>query len=383
MKAGCWLLVACSRLFGKYILLPRGSKTHANFPCVSLWRSLVTASRATISSADFFNPRGRAFAPLILILTFVLPSCRNRPDEYQRLLIFQKKCAEILGTRSGAILVMNPRSGLVLALINEKLGVQSSTRPGSTFKLVTALALVKNGIVRSTDQLICNGQVDIRGKTYRCWLREGHGEQNLLQALANSCNVYFYQAGEKLATEKLKAMARRLHLGDCTGINLANENCGALPEWVSDDERINFTVGQARALAVTPLQMLSMISILANGGVNYRLFYPNTPQEHETFRSELKETFHFGDELRIVREGLRQSVAYGTSAAAKLPEVAIAGKTGTSSAYFGNKTDAWFAGFAPFEKPEIAVVIFLENGRGALDAAPMAREVLKNYFVSF
>jgi len=214
-------------------------------------------------------------------------------------------------------------------------------------------------------------------------LREGHGEQNLFQALANSCNVYFFQAGERLAAEKLKATARQLHLGECTGVNLADENCGELPDWVSDDERINFMVGQARALAVTPLQMLTMISVLANGGLYYRPFYPSSPQEYETFQPELKDAIHFGDEFRIIKEGLRQSVAYGTSATAKLSDVAIAGKTGTSSAYFGNKTDAWFAGFAPFEKPEIAVVIFLENGRGALDAAPMAREVLKNYFVSF
>jgi penicillin-binding protein 2 len=92
------------------------------------------------------------------------------------------------------------------------------------------------------------------------------------------------------------------------------------------------------------------------------------------------EKVHFGDELRIVKEGLRQSVAYGTSAGAKLPNIIVAGKTGTASEYFGAKTDAWFAGFAPFEKPEIAVVIFLENARGAIDAAPMSGEVFRSYF---
>jgi len=316
-----------------------------------------------------------------LVVVWLLVSNRNTHHlEYSRILDFRKKCVEILGNRPGAILVMNPRNGLVLALINEKLGVQSSMRPGSTFKIVTALALVKNEIVRPTEQFICNGQIDIRGKTYRCWLRTGHGEQNLFQALANSCNVYFFQAGERLAAEKLNTAARQLHLGKCTGINLANEDCGELPDWVSDDERVNFTVGQARALAVTPLQMLSMISILANGGFNYRPFYPNSLAAYGKFHPELKETLHFGDELRVIKEGLRQSVAYGTSAAAKLSEITMAGKTGTSSEYFGNKTAGWFVGFAPFEKPEIAVVVFLENGRGALDAAPMAKKVFLNYF---
>jgi len=337
-------------------------------------------------AVGFFNQRGRksffnvVLLPLLFTILLSSSSCRNRVDDYTRLLVFRKKCAEILGDRSGAILVMNPRNGLVLALINEKLGVQSSTRPGSTFKIVTALALLQNGVIAPADQFICQGQLERRGKTYRCWWREGHGEQNLFQALANSCNVYFFQAGERLMTEKLNATARQLRLGKCTGINRANENCGELPDWLSDDERTNFIVGQARALAVTPLQMLAMISVLANGGLSYRPFYPSSRQEYETFQPELQEALHFGAELRIIKEGLRQSVAYGTSAAAKLSDRTSAGKTGTASAYFGNKTDAWFAGFAPFEKPEIAVVIFLENGRGALDAAPLAREVLRNYF---
>lgn len=288
-----------------------------------------------------------------------------------------------MGTRSGAILAMNPNNGLVLAVVNEKLGVQNSTRPGSTFKIVTALTLLKNGLVNPADQFICNGQVEFRGKIHRCWLREGHGEQNLVQALANSCNVFFYQAGERLSLEKLAAGARQFYLGECTGINFPNEDGGKIPVWVSDEEKINFLVGQARSLAVTPLQMLALISIVANGGFYYRPFYPGSPQEFERFRPELKGSIHFGDELRLVKEGLRQSVAYGTSAAAKLPQLTVAGKTGTSSAYFGVKTDAWFAGFAPYEKPEIAVVVFLEDGRGAMEAAPIARQVFVSYFVVF
>ncbi len=317
------------------------------------------------------------------IFWFLFSQRSDLSYDFTALLFFRKKCVEILGTRSGAILVMNPNNGLMLAVVNEKLGVQNSTRPGSTFKIVTALALLKNVIINPADQFICNGQVEIRGKIHRCWLREGHGEQNLVQALANSCNVYFYQAGESLSPEKLAASARHFHLGEYTGVNLSNEDGGKIPVWVSDEEKINFLVGQARSLAVTPLQMLALISAVANGGFYYRPFYPNSPKELEMFRPELKGTIHFGDELRLVKEGLRQSAAYGTSAAVKLPQMTVAGKTGTSSSYFGAKTDAWFAGFAPFEKPEIAVVVFLEDGRGAMDAAPIAREVFASYFHLF
>jgi penicillin-binding protein 2 len=133
-------------------------------------------------------------------------------------------------------------------------------------------------------------------------------------------------------------------------------------------------------LAVTPLQVLRLISAIANEGTFYRPFYPTSQQEFEKFRPELVEKIHFGDELRIAKEGMRQSVAYGTSIGAKLSDIIVAGKTGTASEYFGAKTDAWFVGFAPFEKPEIAVVVFLENGRGAMDAAPMARHIFERYF---
>lgn len=338
--------------------------------------------KSKILSVGFFNPWWRKrYLRFLLSLVVLLPlSCTNQSSHYTRLLTFRKKCIEILGSRSGAILAMNPRNGMVLALVNEKLGVQSSTRPGSTFKIVTALTLLKNGVVNPADQFVCNGQVEIRGKTYRCWLREGHGEQSLLQAIANSCNVYFYQAGESMPAEALQSTARQFHFGECTGINLAGEDCGEVPDWVSSEEKINFIVGQARALAVTPLQMLRLISAIANEGAFYRPFYPTSQQEFEKFQPELMEKIHFGDELRIVKAGMRQSVAYGTSVGAKLPDMIVAGKTGTASEYFGAKTDAWFVGFAPFEKPEIAVVVFLEDSRGAMDAAPMAGEVFRSYF---
>jgi penicillin-binding protein 2 len=338
--------------------------------------------KSKVLSVGFFNPWGRKrnLCLVLSLVSFLLSSCTNQSNHYTRLLTFRKKCAEILGSRSGTILAMNPRNGMVLALVNEKLGVQSSTRPGSTFKIVTALTLLKNGVVTPTDQFVCYGQVEILGKIYRCWLREGHGEQNLLQAIANSCNAYFYQAGESMPAEALQATARQLHFDECTGINLAGENCGEVPAWLSPEEKINFSVGQARALAVTPMQMLRLIAAVANGGTLYRPFYPASHREFEKFRPELMEKIHFGNELWIVKEGLRQSVAYGTSVGAKLPNIIVAGKTGTASEYFGMKTDAWFVGFAPFEKPEIAVVVFLENGRGAMDAAPLAGEVFRSYF---
>ncbi|MDZ7344275.1 MAG: penicillin-binding transpeptidase domain-containing protein, partial [candidate division KSB1 bacterium] len=288
------------------------------------------------------------------VFWLLFSSRQNKFNDYERLLAFRKSCIEILGHRSGAILAMNPRNGLVLALVNEKLAVQQSTRPGSIFKIVSAMSLLKNGVVSPTGQYFCPGNVEIRGKIYHCWLREGHAEQNLIQALANSCNAYFFQAAGEMSAEQLKSAARQFLLGECTGINAAGEDCGQVPEWFSPEEKINFAVGHARALAVTPIQTLRLIAAIANGGYFYRPFYPASSNEMKRFQPELAGMIHFGDEWRVIKEGLRQSVSYGTSAAAKLPHVAVAGKTGTVSEYFGYQTAAWFAGFAPFENPEIA-----------------------------
>ncbi|NUM75027.1 hypothetical protein HUU40_11760 [candidate division KSB1 bacterium] len=324
----------------------------------------------------------RALAAIVIsgALFFLLASCTSRENDYAHLLAFRQACAKALGERSGSILVMNPHNGVLWAAVNETLGVQKSTRPGSIFKLVTALSLLRNGTVNPAEQFLCEGQIEIDGKTYRCWLREGHGEQNLLQALANSCNVYFYQAVRHLPSEQLTKTARQLLLGECTGINFAQEDCGQLPEWVSPEESISFAIGHARAMAVTPVQMLRLVAALANGGRLYRPFYPTGAEAWRNFRPELQGSLPFGDELRYIKEGMRQSVVYGTSVNASVPEVIAAGKTGTAAEYFGGKTAAWFIGFAPFEKPEIAIVVFLEEGRGALDAAPIGGRVFQDYF---
>ncbi len=307
-------------------------------------------------------------------------SCQQQPARFARLAAFRQACRELLGERAGTILVMQPRTGLMLALINEKLGVQNATRPGSTFKIVTALSLLQHGLLEPEEQLRCEGQVKLGGEDYQCWLRSGHGQQNLLQALANSCNIYFYLAAQKLPAGTLAETARKLLLAERTGINLPAEAAGQLPEWVSPAEGVRFAVGHSRALAVTPLQMLQLVGTIANEGAVYRPFYPASAAALQQFRPDLVQTIPFGRELSLVREGMRQSVAYGTGAGARLEKVPIAGKTGTAAEYFGAKTNGWFMGFAPAEKPEVAVVVFLQEAQGAQDAAPLAGRVLQRYF---
>lgn len=314
------------------------------------------------------------------VLGLASMSCQQQPERFARLAVFRQACSELLGERAGTILVMQPRTGLMLALINEKLGVQNATRPGSTFKVVTALALLQHGLLDPEEQLLCEGQIKLGGEDYQCWLRSGHGQQNLLQALANSCNIYFYRAAQKLPAGALAETARKLLLTERTGINLPEEAAGQLPEWVSPAEGVRFAVGHSRALAVTPLQMLQLVAALANEGAVYRPFYPASVAALQQFKPELVQTIQFGRELSLVREGMRQSVAYGTGAGARREELQIAGKTGTAAEYFGAKTNGWFMGFAPADKPEVAVVVFLREAQGAQDAAPLAGRVLQRYF---
>ncbi|MDZ7268079.1 MAG: penicillin-binding transpeptidase domain-containing protein [candidate division KSB1 bacterium] len=325
----------------------------------------------------------RQFWPVLAcagMLALAGVSCWQPRDRFADLTAFRQACRELLGNRDGTILVMQPRTGLLLAVINERLGVQHATRPGSIFKIVTALALLQHGLLDPEEQFLCEGQIKLGSEAHHCWLRRGHGRQTLLQALANSCNIYFYLAAQKLPAGALAETARNLMLAERTGINLPEEAAGRLPEWVSPAEAVRFAVGQSRALAVTPLQMLQLVAALANAGAIYRPFYPASAAALQQFQAELVKTIVFGRELHLIREGMRQSVAYGTGVGARLAEIKVAGKTGTAAAYFGAKTNGWFIGFAPAEKPEVALVVFLEEAQGAQDAAPLAGRVLQCYF---
>jgi len=307
-------------------------------------------------------------------------SCQEQPERFARLAAFRQACSELLGKHAGTILVMQSQTGLVLAMVNEKLAVQHATRPGSIFKVVTALSLLQNGLLDPQEQFLCEGRITRGGQEFPCWLRSGHGEQNLLQALANSCNIYFHLAGEHLSAAALAKTAHQLMLGERTGINAVAEEVGQVPEWLSEAEKIRYAVGQCRELAVTPVQMLQIVAAIANGGSFYRPFFPASAAALQQFQPELVKTIAFGRELGIIREGMKQSVAYGTGAAARQVEITVAGKTGTAAEYFGTKTNGWFMGFAPAEKPEVAVVVFLQEAQGAQDAAPLAGRVLQRYF---
>ncbi len=331
----------------------------------------------------------------------------------------QKKAEEILGEERGCIMVMDVNSGEILVMVshpgfdpnaflqldNSKIHhylnspshplynrcIQANYPLGSIFKLVTATAGLETGILHEGSRFKCPGFFQFGGRKYRCWKKDGHGWQNMKEAITHSCNVYFYQAGLKLGWENIVTYAKMYGFGTRTGIDLPYENEGVLPTaswkrkatsqpWYPGDT-INLSIGQGYLL-VTPLQVLRFISAIANNG------YLVTPHICKAISGESavkvirKPLSIKKSTLKFLRRAMFTVVnsPTGTGQLARLGTVKIAGKTATAQNPSG-QPHAWFTGFAPYANPKIAFLFFVENGGGGgFITARMAKEFLGYYF---
>lgn len=349
----------------------------------------------------------------------------------------QTLAEELLGNENGAIVAMNPQTGEILAMASKPLfnpnlfaggigtgdwvqltknsnypltnrAIQGQYPPGSVFKILVALAGLEEGVITPNTTFFCPGYFIFGGRSYACWKKSGHGYVNVYNALVNSCDVFFYNVGVRLGVDNIAKYAKGLGLGKPTGLLLTSEKGGLVPSsaWKKDvkgepwypGETVSVSIGQGYNL-VTPLQLAKMLSAVANGG---KLYLPFLVLRIENLFGETIKTFrpkiegyapaHF-ENLEIIRKGLKGVVndQGGTGWRAKTEEVTISGKTGTAQviSYFeeDGKTGpkkfqdhAWFVAFAPYEKPEIVVVVFVENaGRGGATLAPLAKELIKLY----
>ena len=350
----------------------------------------------------------------------------------------QEQVEQALGEAEGAVVVLDVETGEVLALANRPtfdpnlfaLSIKSNEwrtlvedplrpltnralrgqyPPGSTFKPFMALAALEEGIITPETRFNCQGELPFGGRTFHCWKRPGHGRVDLKQALAQSCDVYFYKVGQRLGIQKIAQAARRFGLGQDLGLALA-ASPGLIPdvEWKRrrfnapwyEGETLSVVIGQSYVLA-TPLQMAAATAALANGGVINRPFFVTQVssvdgESIQTYSPEILTQTKIPEEhLRIVRDGMREVVhgERGTGKKAFLPDVEVAGKTGTSqvvSRIIGkeekvprhHRDHAWFIAFAPVQTPKIAVACLIEHagkGGGAV-AAPVVRQVLEAYF---
>jgi penicillin-binding protein 2 len=278
-------------------------------------------------------------------------------------------------------------------------GLQGQYAPGSIFKLVTALAALEKGAITPDTRFSCNGSFALGSHTFHDWKKGGHGTLDLQGGIANSCNIYFYNAALKTGADEIARVARELGLGAPPGMGLDDEAKGVIP---SLDARQKGTagwypgntvmagIGQGM-VTVTPMQVLIMVSAIANGGTIYR---PWVVRRVETLDRETIE--EYGPEmvrkvdldashLALVRQGMQAVVSEGTGGRARIPGLAVAGKTGTAQVVRkggpmkGDHRDhAWFVAFAPVDDPQIAVVVLVEHaGFGGAVAAPIARSVLE------
>ncbi|WP_138380534.1 penicillin-binding protein 2 [Luteithermobacter gelatinilyticus] len=279
--------------------------------------------------------------------------------------------------------------------------------PGSTFKMIVALAALEDGVVREEEKIFCNGKYQLGNHTFHCWRRQGHGHMNLVDAIARSCDVYFFDVARRVGIEKIRRMALRFGLGERYGLTVPGEARGLIPSegwklatqgvrWQGGDT-VNAGIGQGYVLA-TPLQLAVMTARLANGGraVVPRLLSGAKDDILAPAEKLGVSPYH----LKLVQKGMEDVMndPRGTAFRSRIRDknMMIAGKTGTSqvrriskaereSGIRKNEEKPWierdhaiFVGYGPLDHPRYAVSVLVEHGGGgASGAAPVARDILE------
>jgi penicillin-binding protein 2 len=344
----------------------------------------------------------------------------------------QKVATEAMSGESGAVIVMNPKTGEILAMASfpdfdpnlfsggidqknwssllanpehplENKAIQGLYAPGSIFKVVTAYAGLDLGVITQQTESVCNGYFFIKGRgtPFKCWKEGGHGKVNLVNAIKGSCNVYFYNTGVGVGVDAIHKYANLFGLGKITGVGLQTEKAGLIPssKWKKSTFKEPWYMGETPSAAIgqgyittTPMQVINMINIIANDGL---WMPPSLFKEQEGLRPQqipLKSEY-----LSLIREGMVAVVNSegGTAKKVRFEEFTVAGKTATSQV-ISNKTletldeeeqarkkfqnHAWFVAFGPAEDPEISVLALVEHGGGgSKTAAPVVRKILSYY----
>ncbi|HEY1096315.1 MAG TPA: penicillin-binding protein 2 [Alphaproteobacteria bacterium] len=281
--------------------------------------------------------------------------------------------------------------------------------PGSTFKMVVALAGLEAGIITPSRHVYCPGHFDLGNSRFHCWSKPGHGSMNVVQALQQSCDVFFYQMGLDIGIERIAVMARRLGLGEVTGIDLPGERSGLIPDprWKMrrykqgwhPGETVNSAIGQGMVLT-TPLQLAVMAARLVNGGIPVTPYLTQQVGSRETAPPIAQHRLQIRPEhLAIVKEGMDAVVntPRGTAFGARMKEdgYSFGGKTGTAQVRRISRDErargfriedrpwyeqhhALFVGYAPVEQPRFICSVVVEHGGGgSAVAAPVARDILQ------
>src|SRR4029450_13164756 len=351
----------------------------------------------------------------------------------------QEAAYEALKGKEGTVVALDVHSGAILALastpafdpnvfargiksdewsalIKDQLrplsnrATQGQFPPGSTFKIIMAIAALEEGVINPESYIQDPGFYTFGNRSFRDWKKGGHGSVNLHRAIVESCDTYFYHLGPKLGVDRIAKWARAFGLGEKSGIALDDERSGIIPdtEWKQKrfrqpwfpGETVSVAIGQGY-VTVTPLQLANMMAAVANGG---KLFRPYLVSKVESvdgatvreYGPELIRTIDLKpDTLKRGSGGLADGFSGrgGTGGAARSPFITVAGKTGTAQviemkgaylkseqlSYF-NRDHAWFVAYAPVDNPQVAIAVLVEHGgHGGDAAAPMAKKVFEKF----
>jgi len=282
--------------------------------------------------------------------------------------VVRQAAIDALGNMNGTVVAIEPTSGRVLAMVNQKLALSSGAQPCSTIKVAVALAALSEGLI-DKDTPVTLGR---------------RGRMNLTLALARSNNAYFEALGRKLGFEKVRYYANEYGLGELAGYNIDGEHLGTYPE--SEISSKLGGVGKmcsfGEGISMTPLQLGAMVSAIANGGTLYYVQHPDTPEEIANFQPRVKRHLDIAPIIPEISDGMAGAVQYGTARSVRynFSEEQVLGKTGTCSR--SGTRYGWFASYANTDIGRIVTVVFLQGGRPTFGpkAAEIAGRMYRNLY---
>lgn len=354
---------------------------------------------------------------------------RDAPTPGQQLILtldskLQAMGQELLKGKKGAIVALDPRTGEVLCMVSsptydaslflngigtadyDKLNtdpdkpliqraVYSSYSPGSTFKIVTTIAAMEQGVFNPNETIFCDGGYRIGNRFIACLGH--HGSISFNTALEKSCNTYFMTLAHRVGVDALRKASAEVGLGETSGIDASQEQPGLVPtaayiqkikgHWY-EGMTLNFGIGQGE-LATTPLQMANVISLVANNGTSYKPHLVRATRDPSTGTVTEKklEVYHHvegtAEFWATLKGALVDVIDHGTGGNARIDGVQWGGKTGSAEKHGQKKTNSWFVGYAPAENPTITIAVVLEDmGHGGDIAAPIAKQIVQHYLTA-
>jgi penicillin-binding protein A len=325
-------------------------------------------------------------------------------DSYLQNMIYNE-----LDGKRGAVVVIEPSTGKILSMVSNpsynpnyvaknwdwlredtespllNRASQGLYPPGSVFKIVTALAGINNLEYAQYHTYICTGKIEVNGASVRNFNNVAHGEINMKQAFALSCNTYFASIGMYMGADKLKETANQLYFNNSLELPFnSTQSSFVLNQASPESEIITTSIGQGETL-VTPFHMAMITSAVANGGImmkpyifEYAITYNNL-ERRRTIPTDIGRVMSL-EESNIIKEMMVYTVNYGTATNASVSGIQVAGKTGTAENV--NESHGWFVAFAPAENPEIAISIILENSHSPAQAVILARKIIEHTLIS-